>query len=422
MERKLAALPDVCGPEELAECVVYARRPSAGSGDESHLTDDEVAELVRRCHQASVGGGGRGSARFRVCAFSRPDAGRAVLRFEEPRPLIAGELRRLAPAVRTPDHALRVVSRDGDLVVDALLSAVRPTNRRHPEAGDFWLSGGRRSALIVAVEGPGALRVSERTARLRLAAGEVARLHPVDRVADRLGWFDRAAERIVDRLESEHRPDLLATTGIGEWVTRRTLTSVWSDVLSRTTILPRGGMLVFRPAGDWGDAIDFRYQNVQGGGLAASVFRYLDACVEAGAADEEEQRTAARTRVVAAENRLLDATSTLATLANVEGCVGVGPSLKVRGFGGEVTTSAEEASGSVLIPVAWGSGNQREAPREAGDDRRRERLAYRLCKAVPNTVAFVAARRGELAVFSSDDEHVHWTTDLSAIGRNVWGP
>jgi hypothetical protein len=157
-----------------------------------------------------------------------------------------------------------------------------------------------------------------------------------------------------------------------------------------------------------------------GADLAATVFRYLNACVEVGAAQEEDETSAARAKVLAAQHRMLEEASTLATLATAEGCAGLGPSLAVRGFGGEVTVRADEAADS--MPVAWENGEPRAFPHEDENVGRDERLAYRLCASVPHTTAFVAAGPGQLAAVSSDDEHVRWTTDLSVIGRARWGP
>jgi hypothetical protein len=85
--------------------------------------------------------------------------------------------------------------------------------------------------------------------------------------------------------------------------------------------------------------------------------------------------------------------------------------MTVHGFGGTIET------GEANVPPRTYADSRTHAPLAEEEllDRfgHRHRSAFQLCKAVPNSIAFVISQDGDLPVFSSDDRHVYCDENLS---------
>jgi hypothetical protein len=110
-------------------------------------------------------------------------------------------------------------------------------------------------------------------------------------------------------------------------------------------------------------------------------------------------------------HQLWSTAASVGHLSALDGCVVLDRQMTVHGFGGTIETGAASAArrtyvdSRTLAPLA--------EEHLLGRFGHRHRSAYLLCKAVPNTIAFVISQDGDLAVFSSDDQHVYCDENLS---------
>jgi hypothetical protein len=115
-------------------------------------------------------------------------------------------------------------------------------------------------------------------------------------------------------------------------------------------------------------------------------------------------------------NVVLSQADALGRLTATDGCVVLDQSMRLRGFGGIINTDRArlESSLPLMDQVANVSMSRQEESEFFQRFGTRHRSAGELCKACPNTIAFVLSQDGDLRVFCSDDKQVFFFDRLSA--------
>lgn len=110
--------------------------------------------------------------------------------------------------------------------------------------------------------------------------------------------------------------------------------AIWSRVLAQALDARHGGAFAILP-GDITHHVSFKYES-RGVDLGRALSDFWLASVAATDSSDREQIR----RWMASKDRLFAFADLVASLANVDGCVGLSPDLVVRGFGGEVSVDA----------------------------------------------------------------------------------
>ena len=124
--------------------------------------------------------------------------------------------------------------------------------------------------------------------------------------------------------------------------------------------------------------------------------------------DEGSERQA--DEEVAAVEVLHSQLRAVARLANMDGCVVLDRELNLVGFGGII--QAQEGCESSRLVLRDRTGRAIDESASLALRGTRHKSAFQLCKALPNSLAFVVSQDGDLRVFSSDNESVYFEEHL----------
>jgi len=250
---------------------------------------------------------------------------------------------------------------------------------------------------MVTVEGPGSLRVTEAGVTLNLRAGRIEEAISFALVKGVRNWFDAVSKELMLRVE-EARPR--STTYFGGNMSML-IRSVWSQVLSACVSQRHGGAFVVMSPDDMDGNIELKYP-LEPVNLGGKVVDFWLSCVETDYKEKRDLNLWLRR-----QNSFRKQIDVVSSLANVDGCVCVTRDLKILGCGGEIIVSEEAAMDSHLVLVDAKTEKPREQQGSAQFGGTRHRSAYRLCKVVPNALAFVVSQDGNLGGFYSDDMYVY---------------
>ena len=387
------ALPDYCGPEDLAKVVLMLRRWEKQGSLEGSISDNGLRRLLELAFQTSLTTeeGRHPRFRFFVAAQATRDVSPPIARFDPPIALRADLLRRMVPAVSSRLHAVKVVeAKSGGLYADSVHAV--------DELGDAGAIGRPEISmglglpgLMVRVDGPGRLRATERGFTWELRDGRVRPLNHYAVISTVRKWFGELASSLLletgsataARLTQEDDPAIV-------------FDAVWSFVLASTIAANHGGAFAILP-GEPGPEVRIKYP-ARDLDLARAVTTFWGSCFE-----PQQERDATELEHKSAmwdvtKRRMFSSARALAELANVDGCVVLDRRLRLYGFGGEIRVGEEpvrgwtctEAHADTLEPInaidveRWGT---------------RHRSAFRLCCVRPGTLVFVISQDGDLRVF-----------------------
>lgn len=387
------ALPDFCGPDELAKMVLMLRRWEKQDSLEGKVSEGGLRRLLELAFQVSLTTeeGRHPRFRFFVSAPTTEANVPPIARFDPPIALRPDTLRRMVPAVSSRLHALKVVeAKNGGLYADSVLAV--------DELGDTGGIGRPEISmglglpgLMVRVDGPGRLRATEKGFTWELRDGRVRPLNHYAVISVVRKWFSDLASSLLQ--ETGAAAIVQATAEEDPAIV---FDAVWSFVLATTVQTNHGGAFAILP-GEPGPEVRIKYP-ARDLDLARGVTAFWKSCFDS---DREPDRPALERKSAAwdaAKRRMFSSARALAELANVDGCVVLDRRLRLFGFGGEIRVGEEQVKGwecseahpETLLPVAaidverWGT---------------RHRSAFRLCCVRPGATVFVVSQDGDLRVF-----------------------
>jgi hypothetical protein len=410
-------------PRDLAGFVRDRWGEVSGPADDPLPDAAALAAFFAACYQASMLREEERPVVFRAVLAEpeffdpegRPPEGLQRLAFPRPLPFDPRELRRLSVAADSR-RALIGVRQDGEggLEIWGLINSGTRWLR------DVW--GGRRagvplpSAPVVHVDAPGSIeayRGDELLGKLQGGRLSGSRMDPFD--SEWLpGQFSGLLEELVERHEAaRNRARELSGEGwapleptLPNRITRRMMQRVVSVLRDAR----HGGTVIFVPSenqeGPGGEhpCIDLRYPFADERARSAFPDLVVDILNRLarhyGAADHEQEpkavgweefERATDEEIETLDEALFETAHLIAGLAAADGAVVMGKDNELLGFGGMVSGRLTE------VETVWRAldlEGERVAEEETGDVGARHRSAYRLCGALPGSVAVVISQDG----------------------------
>jgi hypothetical protein len=408
---------DLGGPEQLADVMIDFRHWHATKGLHANgsISDDSLRRLIKLAYFASQTPEEGRYPKFRLCS---PAAGTQpaiddlrILRFKEPRPLRdVDSVRRLFPLVSTPDRSLLVAETATGLVCEGIMSVVRPTHLGPPQQG-VWT---RPEGLMVRVDEPGNLQVTEAGLTFVLRAGIVENITPYHLIEPVKAWFTELADALVARCVAAD-PGEERTYLASHSLLRMLITSLWADVLLSTLNLRHGGAFIIVPEPATAPLI--RKTEVEALHLGAEIEAYWKSRMLV----EQQQQKAEIARTLQAchkqWHRLLVRAKALAHLSAVDGCVVLDRELRVDAFGALIHVDAAHLPQAAHPDLDYWTQEPFLGCDHIGT---RHHSARNLCQAHPGAFAFVISQDGELTLLFSTAQGVFRAGRLSAADGLDW--
>jgi hypothetical protein len=388
-----SALPDFCGPDEIAKVVLMLRRWEKQPALEGNISEAGLRRLLELAFQTSLTTeeGRHPRFRFFVSAPS-PDANTPpITRFDPPIPLRPDTLRRMVPAVSSRLHAVKVVeAKNGGLFADSVLAVDELGDAAGVGRPEISMGLGL-PGLMVRIDGPGRLRATEKGFTWELRDGRVRPLNHYAIISVVRKWFSDLAAALLQETGARS-----VAHGVGEDDPGIVFDAVWSFVLASTVSTSHGGAFAILP-GEPGPEVRIKYP-ARDLDLARGVTAFWKDCFDAEKETDASSFEAKAAQWDNSKRRMFSSARALAELANVDGCVVLDRRLRLYGFGGEIRVGEEAVKGwqcsdshpdtlesQALIDVErWGT---------------RHRSAFRLCCVRPGTIVFVISQDGDLRVF-----------------------
>lgn len=364
-----------------------------------NISDDGVSFLVKLAYFASQSVEEGSYPRFRI--FAAPSSNSdgnvdpwQIGRFAEAVPLNeVDDLRRLAPCAATHDFALEVEEQYGKIVCTGIRLAHSGEGTTDVLSISVWARQ-VRPGLMIRVDAPGQLRVSEAQRAWDLRAGKLADLgsvptHPMPR------WLDPLAKRLASRERLQ--------THVNKMVF-----FAWNELLHSSSEAGRGGCFVILPETplDAGGAkerfdISLKYPTISMG-LGQAVADFVDICKGSPAPTRAEELKSAANHWLKARYSLLSHVESLAKLSGVDGCTVFDSNLNLVGFGGKIMASSTGHKRQLRDAVA-NRYLSADVMKKTGT---RHLSAYRLCDTHEGVSCYVVSQDGDVTAFWSKGETV----------------
>ncbi len=328
-------------------------------------------------------------------------------------------LHRVCHIVQVRTHALKVVERNGQLMCTGII-ALRHHDRRlgaPPES-----SGPPMVGMMIRVDGPGDIRVSEMGVFCTLRGGE-ARVfqHPFDSVPPVQSWTQELLDVLWQKCLDAGAQDPQSASDSSNYILGiEHLMMMVPEILGRVLFSvmrqKHGGAFAVVPTdANLRELIHINYQTA-GCDLGVHISDYyvmaermLQPRSSKASTDfqhawmdfESGAKTLAQKR-----EQLYSAVYAISSLANTDGCVVLNRDLQVRGFGGEIQIDQDDVD-QVRIVRHHPAPQAELRPEALGGTRHRS--AFRLCALLPGTLCFVISQDGSLSVlFGRDGKQVDY--------------
>lgn len=389
------------GPNELVSHLLDGRDSGRTNSPESYgnISNGGVRFLVELAYFASQSVEERTHPRFRIFVAPPADSGRRVDpwqigRFAKAVPLNdVDDLRRLAPCAASHDYALEVEEQGGKIVCTGIRLAHSGEGTTDILSISVWARQ-VRPGLMIRVDAPGQLRVSEAQRAWDLRAGGLADLgslptHPMPR------WLDPLAKR-------------LASKGRLQPHVSKMVFFAWNELLHSSSEAGRGGCFVILPVTPLdADAIKDRFDislkyPTTSMGLGQAVADFVDISKGNPAPANAEQLKAAANEWLKARYSLLSHVESLARLSGVDGCTVFDSDLNLVGFGGKIIVPSADHNRRLRDAVA-NRFLSADVMKKTGT---RHLSAYRLCDTHEGVSCYVVSQDGDVTAFWSEGEIV----------------
>jgi hypothetical protein len=399
---------ELCGPAELIAKLIEYRQTTQPLRREiyGNISDDGVRRLVMLSYFASQSVEEGRYPRFRL--FVPPPTGNTPKDWPDPwqlakfsQPILLQEVddvRRLAPSAASHDLALEIhechIANDAS---ELCCAGIRLAHSGESTTEIFSTSLWSRlvpPGLMIRIDGPGELRVSEGKHAWDLRAGKLFDLGGI--VTQPLAlWLNK----LTRQLTSENQPELLIN---------HTLHFAWHELLHAVSEQRRGGCLLILPEASLtamqvkvNYGISLKYQ-MDGPHLGDEIAGFVKSCSTKQAIEDVGELKDSANRWLRQRHKLFLHVDALAEMAGVDGCTVFDGDLRLIGFGGKIddppATVAKE-----LVDARNGDVLNADVMSRTGT---RHRSAYRLCDAHGGVWSYVVSQDGQVTAFWSDDLNV----------------
>jgi hypothetical protein len=390
----------LCGPAELIDKLIECRQygHNAASG---HITDGGVRRLVMLSYLASqaveegryprcrlfvppLGGESNPQDPWQLAKFGRP------VRLQK-----IDDLRRLAPSAASHDFALEVYEQQtADGESELLCAGVRLAHSGENATEIFSTSLWARlvrPGLMIRIDGPGELRVSEGNTAWDLRAGTLFDLGGIVPQPPPL-WLYNFAKKSADNGQLEH-------------LVSHTLYFAWHELLHAVSEQRRGGCLVVlpdssltAPQADKRYGIQLKFP-VDGPFLGNEVLRFVQLCQQTQDVADVSVLRESSNEWLRQRNKVLSHVDVLAQMAGVDGCTVFDADIRLVGFGGKIHFPSgaatkrfvEARNGGLITPDVMARTGTRHSS------------AYRLSDEHAGVWCYVVSQDGQVTAFWSDD-------------------
>lgn len=386
------------GPVELIERLLDGRAVDSKQSPNGYgaITDGSLGQLVKLAYFASQSVEEGRYSKFRIyvapasLGFSDDQNDSWQLgRFTKPIALReVDDLKRLAPCAGSHDFALEVQEQANELWCVGIRLA-------HSGEGSAEvlsiavLARHMRPGLMIRVDGPGALRVSEAQRAWDLRAGGLADLgslpaHPLPR------WLDALAKRLAPKARLE--------THVSKMVF-----SAWNELLHFSSEAGRGACFVILPQtpidamaikNEFEISLKYPTTNM---GLGSAVADFVNICKGNPTPNDAEQWNSSVNEWLKARYALLSLVESLARFSGVDGCTVFDSNLNLVGFGGKILVSAADHKRRLRDAIA-NKFLPADVTQKTGT---RHLSAFRLCDAHEGVSCYVVSQDGHVTAFWS---------------------
>ncbi|MCH8146923.1 MAG: hypothetical protein IH987_02885 [Planctomycetes bacterium] len=394
----------LAGPNELLDSFLEPRN-AADSTTHGAISNEGIRHLVLLAYYASQAVEEGRFPRFRMYVspadYDRPSSEDSwqLLRFSKPIMLDnVDDLRRLAPCASSHDLVLDIQEQCSEEGRSRLLCVgVRMAHSGEGEvtvlSSSLWARR-MRPGVMIRVDGPGAIRVSEAERAVDLRAGKMNSfgsmpVHPLQT------WQDEIASRLAKH--TNHERHLQHTVGFA-----------WNELLQDVSSLQRGGCFVVLPkkACDIEDLetqyhIRLKYPT-SGPALGESIAAFVALCSPPAGAPVDGELAAANLWM-RQRYALTSMLKSLARASGVDGCTVFDRDLTLLGFGGKIKAPSDDTTKHFkdVRTNLWAS---REVVRRLGT---RHQSAFSLCDHHAGTYCYVVSQDGDATLFWSDHDTTH---------------
>jgi len=384
------------GPIELLNQLLDGREAARMQTPESYgdISEEGARSLVTLAYFASQSVEEGRYPRFRI--FVAPRGGTTQVpdpwqlgRFAVAIPLLdVDDLRRLAPCAASHDYALEVEEHGNHVVCAGIRLAHSGEGATEVLSTSIWARH-VRPGLMIRVDAPGELRVSESQRAWDLRAGGLADLgslptHPHPR------WLDPLAKRLATKPRLE--------THVNKMVF-----FAWNELLHSSSEAGRGGCFVILPKApvDAKSAMSefemsLKYP-ITSMGLGKAVADFVEICKGSPTPAHAEQWKGAVNEWLKARYALLSLVESLARLSGVDGCTVFDSDLNLVGFGGKILMTAMEHKRRLRDAIA-NKFLSADVMQKTGT---RHLSAFHLCEAHEGVCCYVVSQDGHVTAFWS---------------------
>lgn len=379
-------------------------------------SEGQLANLIQPAYQASLCSEEGRQVRFRV-VFA-PQRKRFTVQFADPLPYTASQLVKLSPTIGLGSRWLIALpekpGQDSVRIAGVLDPDILPADRTHQRWGNGGLTGfqDQIQGLKVAAMGPGWVRVSTTSDSFDLRNCCMRRRLLVLAIRYVNEWFVNIPSYLG-----------IADISMGAAVARRFLVTV----LAKISEARHGGCLLILPDQVKPSSLPLKIRYPVDSNIVQMTIKQRSLVgpkhfVKGGLSGEDgpiDPGQIVHDESTLSDSLLLDrdlaqVIDLVASLAAVDGAVVLTRSLELAGFGAEITVSGTPPEN---LEVEYGNHPSplgKPPAASLADLGMRHRSAYRFCREVPGTIAFVVSQDGGIQVFCDVDGTVKRWIDLSA--------
>jgi hypothetical protein len=395
------------GPDELIAKLIEYRQTSEERRREAYgnITDDGVRRLVRLSYFASQSVEEGRYPRFRIYVPPEgrlPDGWRdpwQLVQFSEPVLLRdIDDLRRLTPSADSHDLALEIhdIAAAGEtlqLACVGLRLAHSGESATEMCSTSLWARS-VRPGLMIRIDAPGELRVSEGQNAWDLRAGKLTNLGGIV-TQPFAAWFERVTKT-------------LASDDQAERVISHTLHFAWHELLHLVSEQRRGGCLVVLPKAsltacqveqDYG--IRLKYQT-DGPPLGKEIASFVRSCQSTAEGKNVTEFSILANQWLKERHKLLSYVDALTHIVGVDGCTVLDAELRLVGFGGKINISQPNVV-KKLVDARTSRDLDTAIMAQTGT---RHYSAYWLCQVHEEAWCYVVSQDTQVTAFWSDGEAV----------------
>lgn len=399
---------ELSGPADLTARLLAGRESARSSATEAYgrISDAGLSQLVQLAYFTSQTVEEGKFPFFRL--FVAPERNLPgtwkdplrLLKFQSPVHLRGvDDLRRLAPCASSHDFALEIEEEvtGENCTVQCVGVRMAHSGEGGPEllSSSIWARH-VPNGLIIRIDGPGQLRVSEAGRAFDLRAGELLDLgglpiHPIQK------WADQLAKRLAETYGRENQIS-------------HALNFAWNELIHDASLQGRGGCLIIIPVqrassevvkDDFGIQLKYPTDDLC---VGDRIGEFVQSCFpKKGQMESEERFKEVANCWLRQRFGVAQLISSISYLAGVDGCTVFDADLCLVGFGGKIQTS-EPQTQKRFKDFRTNKFLSEDVLKKSGT---RHLSAFQFCKSHDGVTAYVVSQDGHVSLFWSDDEMVY---------------